>query len=120
MNFNSSHLAGRLTKDAVLSTTKAGTSMSKFRLAVNNRRNDSTLFINVLCFGKTAETLNDMLVKGRVVAVEGELKIDEYEDKEGRPRMSAAIMADKISLGYDPAMIRSREEMESMGSIPTA
>ena len=45
---------GRLTKDAEL-TTK-GTTMSKFRLAVNDRRNDDTLFVNVLCFGKMAES----------------------------------------------------------------
>lgn len=117
MNFNEWFGAGRLTKDAELSTTKKGTSMSKFRLAVNDRRNDDTLFINILLFGKTAETLNSMLVKGRVVSLSGELKIDEYEDKNGNPRMSACIMADKISLGHDPAQIRSREEI---GAIPTS
>ena len=40
---------GRLTKDAEFSTTKKGTPMSKFRMAVNDRRNDKTLFINTAC-----------------------------------------------------------------------
>ena len=52
MNVNFWLGCGRLTKDAEQSVTKKGTSMSKFRLAVNDRRNDETLFLNVLCFGK--------------------------------------------------------------------
>ena len=52
MNQNCWNGAGRLTKDADFGETKKGTPMSKFRLAVNDRRNDDTLFVNVLCFGK--------------------------------------------------------------------
>ena len=73
--------------------------MSKFRLAVNDRRNDETLFLNVLCFGKMAESLTQHLQKGRLVSVQGKIKIDEYEDKNGNPRNSVCVMADEISLG---------------------
>ena len=45
MNLNCWLGCGRLTKDAELLTTKKGTTMSKFRLAVNDRRNDDTLFV---------------------------------------------------------------------------
>ena len=45
MNLNSWNGAGRLTKDAEFTTTKKGTSMSKFRLAVNDRRMDDTLLL---------------------------------------------------------------------------
>ena len=54
MDSNCWNGVGRLTKDAEFSQTKKGTPMSKFRMAVNDRRNDKTLFINVLCFGKMA------------------------------------------------------------------
>ena len=81
MNQNCWNGAGRLTKDADFGETKKGTPMSKFRLAVNDRRNDDTLFINVLCFGKMAENLNPMLTKGRLVSITGKLKIDDYEDE---------------------------------------
>ena len=93
---------GRLTKDAEFSQTKKGTPMSKFRMAVNDRRNDKTLFINVLCFGKMAENLNDKLTKGRIVSVLGPLKVEEYEDSESNKRTSCSIFADKISLGPNP------------------
>lgn len=99
MNLNSCTLSGRLTKDADLSTTTKGTSMSKFRIAVNDRRNDDTLFVNVLCFGKAAENLQPMLTRGRLVGVQGKLQIRDYQDNEGQNRTSVAIMADNIELG---------------------
>jgi single-strand DNA-binding protein len=76
--------------------------MSKFRLAVNDRRTEETLFLNVLCFGKMAESLNEHLTKGRLISVQGKIKVDEYEDKNGNPRNSVCVMADEISLGPNP------------------
>lgn len=105
MNQNCWNGAGRLTKDADFSETKKGTPMSKFRLAVNDRRNDDTLFVNVLCFGKMAENLNPMLTKGRLVSITGKLKIDDYEDENQQKKSSVCIMADEISLGPDPSTI---------------
>ena len=99
MNINQWVGCGRLTKDAESSTTQKGTSMSKFRMAVNDRRNDDTLFLNILCFGKMAEALGPHLTRGLLVGVQGKLKIDDYEDKEGIKRNSICVMADEISLG---------------------
>lgn len=99
MNINCWNGAGRLTKDADFSVTQKGTSMSKFRMAVNDRRNDDTLYLNVLCFGKMAEALKEHLKKGRLVGVQGKIKVDDYQDKEGNPRNSVCVMADEISLG---------------------
>ena len=109
MNLNCWNGAGRLTRDAEFSETKKGTPMSKFRLAVNDRRNDDTLFVNILCFGKMAENLNPMLVKGRLVSITGKLKIDDYEDENQNKRNSVCIMADDISLGPDPTTITPRQ-----------
>lgn len=108
MNQNCWNGAGRLTKDADFSETKKGTPMSKFRLAVNDRRNDDTLFVNVLCFGKMAENLNPMLTKGRLVSITGKLKIDDYEDENQQKKSSVCIMADEISLGPDPSTITAK------------
>ena len=110
MNQNCWNGAGRLTKDADFSETKKGTPMSKFRLAVNDRRNDDTLFVNVLCFGKMAENLNPMLTKGRLVSITGKLKIDDYEDDQQQKKSSVCIMADEISLGPDPSTITPRSQ----------
>lgn len=105
MNANCWIGCGRLTKDADMHTTKKGTSMSKFRLAVNDRKNSDTLFINVLCFGKMAESLQPKLIRGRLVTIQGKLKVDEYEDENHNKRSSICIMADEISLGPSPDLI---------------
>lgn len=99
MNINTWLGCGRLTKNAELSTTQKGTAMAKFRMAVNDRRNDETLYLNVLCFGKMAEALSDHLTKGRLVGVQGKIKIDDYQDKDGNTKNSICVMADEISLG---------------------
>ena len=119
MNVNFWLGCGRLTKDAESSVTRKGTSMSKFRLAVNDRRNDETLFLNVLCFGKMAEALNEHLVKGRLVSVQGKIKVDEYEDKNGNPRNSVCVLADEISLGPNSRAHTDSETLldDSSGSL---
>lgn len=99
MNINMWLGCGRLTKDAEFSVTQKGTSMAKFRMAVNDRRNDDTLYLNVLCFGKMAEALKEHLKVGRLVGVQGKIKVDDYKDKDGNPRSSVCVMADEISLG---------------------
>ena len=99
MNVNCWLGCGRLTREAELTTTAKGTSMSKVRLAVNDRRTDETLFVNVLCFGKMAEALNPHLSKGRLVSVQGKIKVEEYEDKENNKRQSVSVFADEINLG---------------------
>ena len=110
MNLNCWIGSGRLTKDAEAGTTHKGTTMSKFRIASNGRRDDDTLFLNVLCFGKMAENLNPMLTKGRLVSITGKLKIDDYEDENQQKKSSVCIMADEISLGPDPSTITPRSQ----------
>jgi len=112
MNVNCWNGTGRVTKDAEQATTKKGTSLSKFRLAVNDRRNDDTLFLNVVCFGKMAESLNQYLLKGRLVSVQGKIKSDEYEDKNGINRTSFSVMADEISLGPNAQSSKGAEKSE--------
>jgi single-strand DNA-binding protein len=111
MNINTWLGCGRLTRDAELSTTQKGTAMAKFRMAVNDRRNEDTLYLNVLCFGKMAEALKEHLTKGRLVGVQGKLKIDDYQDKDGNTKNSVCVMADEISLG--PANTVSIENKET-------
>lgn len=110
MNINTWLGCGRLTKNAELSKTQKGTSMAKFRMAVNDRRNDDTLYLNVLCFGKMAEALSEHLVKGRLVGVQGKLKIDDYQDKEGNQKNSICVMADEISLGPSANTVTTEEQ----------
>lgn len=110
MNINTWLGCGRLTKDAEAGVTQKGTPMAKFRMAVNDRRNDETLYLNVLCFGKMAEALKDHLKRGRLVGVQGKIKIDDYQDKDGNTRNSVCVMADEISLGPSSSVTQENKE----------
>ena len=92
--------------------------MADVRTPTGERRNDKTLFINVLCFGKMAESLQPKLVKGREASIQGKLNIDDYEDENQNKRSSVCIMADEISLGVDPASLAARklDSAEEIGS----
>lgn len=110
MNINSTTMSGRVTADAELKYSQKEMAICNFRIAVNDRRSDHTNFINVVCFGKQAETLNEYLVKGRLVGVTGRLEIKPYE-KDGVKRDSISIIAEDIQLG-PKAQVKEQEAVE--------
>jgi single-strand DNA-binding protein len=107
MNINSCTVSGRLTADSELRQSGSGTSFCNFRIAVNDRRTDDVMYLNVVSFGKQAEALSKILVKGCLVGVSGKLKIDTYE-KDGVKRDSVSIIANDVELG--PKKSGSSEE----------
>lgn len=95
-------LIGRICKDPELryipGTEKAVTTIN---LAVDrNYKNKNgekiTDFFFCDCFGKTAEFVVNYLVKGRLVAVQGEVHIDRYQDGEGKDKSSTKISVSNI------------------------
>ncbi len=94
---------GRLTRDATLTYTSGGMAICKFAIAVNARVKqgdswaDEASFFDVTVFGKTAEAINQYLVKGKQVAVDGRLKQDRWE-KDGQTHSRVVINADNVQL----------------------
>lgn len=68
-------LVGRLTRDAELKYTNSGQAVSNIALAVNQRRRredqwvDEAHFFDCVVWGRTAEVLNQYLVKGKQVGL---------------------------------------------------
>jgi len=94
---------GRLTRDPELRYTPSGKAVCKFGLAINrNYRNqegnnvEDTLFINVSAWGRQAEHCSQFLKKGRRVAVNGELKSNNWQDREGNKRVTYEINARSV------------------------
>lgn len=75
-------LIGRLVANPEFEIKESGTQICSFRIAINNRRNDNSLFINVKTFNKLAELCQKYLQKASLISIEG--RIDNYktEDKE--------------------------------------
>lgn len=89
-------LTGRITKD--LELKQAGqTQVTNFSLAVDNPfKKDDTSFFDIVAFGKTAQLLNNYCGKGSKILIEGNLKQDRFQDKEGHNRSVVRVIANRI------------------------
>ena len=89
-------LTGRITKD--LELKQAGqTQVTNFSLAVDNPfKKDDISFFDIVAFGKTAELLNNYCGKGSKILIEGNLKQDRFQDKEGNNRSVVRVIANRI------------------------
>ncbi len=96
-------LIGRLTRDAELKYTSGGQAVCKFAIAVNRRKKsgdqwvEEASFFDIVLWGRSGETLNQYLVKGKQVAVEGELHQNRWE-QDGQARSKVEIMAVNVQL----------------------
>lgn len=96
-------LIGRLTRDAELKYTSGGMAVCKFSIAVNKKKKqgetwiDEANFFDVTAWAKLAETLSKYLVKGKQVAIDGELQQDRWE-KDGQSHSKVTINAGNIQL----------------------
>ena len=103
-NVNRSFVSGRLGKDPDVRYTPAGNAVCNMSIACNSSHKDKhgayvdhTEWINIECWGKTAENCGKYLNKGSNVFIEGRLVYNKYEDKDGNKKVSARIKADKIT-----------------------
>jgi len=94
-NFNKVILAGNLTRDPQLRYLPSQMAVVDFGLAINHRYRTSTgedreevCFIDCSAFGKQAETINQYCQKGKPILVEGRLKYETWEDKQGGGKRS--------------------------------
>ena len=94
-NFNKVILAGNLTRDPELRYTPKGTAIASFGLAINRTWKSETgetkeevTFVNVDAFGRQAEVVGQYLKKGRLLLMEGRLKLDSWEDKNTHQKQS--------------------------------
>ena len=102
-SMNRVFLLGNLTRDPDLRQTTSGMSVSDLGVAVNEKyRNkagedvETTCFVDVVAWGRQAETCSQYLVKGAPVIVEGRLQLDQWQTEEGQKRSRLRIRADRV------------------------
>ncbi len=101
--YNRIILVGNLTKDPELRYTPQGTPVATIRIAVSSKfktqsggdMKEETLFIDVVTFGKQAETVSQYLAKGRPVLVEGRLQERKWES-DGQQRSKFEVVAQTV------------------------
>ena len=100
--FNKIILIGNLTRDPELRYTPQGTSVCNFGLAVNRKykqgeeMKEEVTFINIVVFGKQADTCGQYLNKGSSILVEGRLQERRWETEDGQKRSKHEIVAQNI------------------------
>ena len=96
-------IIGRLTRNAELKYTNGGAAICGFSVATSSRKKkgdqwiDEASFWDVELWGKQGESLNQYLVKGKQVAIEGTMRQDRWE-KDGVSRMKVIINANPVQL----------------------
>jgi len=102
-------LMGNLTRDPEVKYTPKGTAVCDLGLAINDsyKAQDGTIketvtYVDVEVWGRTAENCKQYLTKGRPVFVEGQLRLDQWE-QEGQKRSKMKVRADRVQfLGGGP------------------
>jgi len=98
-------LVGNLGRDAELRYTPGGSPVATINLATTEiwndkagQRQEKTEWHRVVLWGKTAESLNEYLTKGKQIYVEGRLQTRQWDDKDGNKRYTTEIRGDRIVL----------------------
>lgn len=96
---NRVQLLGYLGQDVELREFAKGSKLARLTLATNEFRKTQngqtekfTTWHNLVAWGQTAETMNDLLRKGQKVLVEGKIAYRQYETKAGEKRNATEIV----------------------------
>lgn len=95
-------LMGRITQELELKQTPNGTSVLSFSVAVDRSYSKQgeerqTDFINCVAWRQQAEFISKYFGKGRMIALEGNLRTRTYDDKNGVKHYVTEVYVDNVS-----------------------
>ena len=134
-NVNRVILIGNLTRDPQLKYLPSQTAVVDFGMAMNRKfkgangeDREDVVFVDVSAFGKQAEVINQYCQKGKQLYIEGRLKLDQWEDKQGggkRTKLSVVVEnfqflggRDGVGAGGGPPRQSGGDENQSQSRPP--
>jgi len=102
ISLNKVFLAGNLTRDPEVRYTPSGTAVADLNMAINRvytsggEQKEDTCFVNVVVWGRQAETSGQYLSKGAPVLIEGSLQYDQWQTDSGDKRSRLRVRADRV------------------------
>ena len=109
-SYNRVLLMGNLTRNPEIRYTPSGTAVADLGLAVNesfkNKAGETVeqaCFVDVVVWGRQAETASEYLHKGSSVFVEGRLQLDQWENQQGEKRNKLRVRADRVQFLGSPS-----------------
>ena len=128
-SFNKVILLGNLTRDPQMKYLPSQTPVTEFGLACNRKfktasgeQREEVTFVDCTAFGRQAEVINQYCTKGRPLFIEGRLKYDTWEDKNGggkRSKLSVVIENFQLLGGRGDAPSGDAESGEGGASRPS-
>ena len=117
-SLNKVTLLGWLGQEPDLKYSVNGNAVCSFSLATTEVWNDKsgskqerTEWSRIVIYGKLAELCNQYLSKGRQAFIEGKLRTNQWEDKNGQKRYTTEIVASNvIFLGDTPGTQEEQEQ----------
>ena len=102
-NLNKVFLAGNLTRDPEVRYTPSGTAVSDLGIAINDsyktktgETKETTTFVDVVVWGRQAETCGEYLSKGSPVLIDGRLQLEQWQTESGEKRSRLKVHADRV------------------------
>ncbi|MFA5072471.1 MAG: single-stranded DNA-binding protein [Nitrospirota bacterium] len=102
-SFNKVILLGNLTRDPEVRYTPNGIAVASFAIAVNRKykQGDETKeevsYIDIVVFGKQAESCGQYINKGDSVLIDGRLQQRRWETEEGQKRNKLEVVAQSVN-----------------------
>lgn len=98
-------LLGNITRDIEVRYTPKGTAVAQIGLAINkvwyddnNNKKEEVTFVDVTLWGKNAENCAKFCRKGFPIHIEGALKLETWDDREGgQKRSKIVVTADRVN-----------------------
>jgi len=105
LSYNRVILMGNITRDVELKYTQGGTELVSFAIAVSGGYKDKnsgqwveqTVFIDCTAWGKKATFISEYFSKGSPIHIEGRLKLDTWDDKQGQKRQKLTVTVDNCT-----------------------
>jgi single-strand DNA-binding protein len=101
-SYNKVILMGNLTRDVQLKHT-ASQAVADISIAVNRKfktkdgqEREEVTYVDCECWGPRAEVIAKFFSKGKPIFIEGRLKLDSWEDKDGQKRSKLKVSIDSF------------------------
>lgn len=99
--YNKVTLVGRLVRDPELRYTTTGKAVANFTIAVDRgfskeQGESNADFIKIVTWDKQAETVGNLLKKGRLVLVDGSIRTGSYDGKDGQKVYTTEVQASRV------------------------
>lgn len=118
-DLNQCNFIGRLGSDPETRYTGNGDSVTNISLACGWKSKDKegTEWVRVTAFGKLAEIMQQYLHKGSQVYIQGRMKTDKWQDKEGNDRYSTSVIADRMQMLGSKGETQQRSDNPQNGAV---